>query len=286
MIPAAFDYVRPSSLDEAVSALSSGGEDAKVIMGGQSLMPMLRLRLAAPSLLVDCSRLGELQGISDDGDALVIGAGTPHHRVMNDALVKTHAPLVAIVTATVADPAIRHRGTLGGSLAHADPAADLPAAMVALGAEMTAAGPDGRRTIAAADFFTDYFTTALAADEVLASVRIPKLGDGWGYDYQKFHRTAQAWAIVGVAAAVRRENGSIAEARIGLSNMGSGPLRASATESALAGASASADAVAAAAEHAAEGTSPTSDLHAQADFREHLARVLTRRAVTAAARIG
>jgi carbon-monoxide dehydrogenase medium subunit len=286
MIPAAFDYVRPSSLDEAVSALAGGGEDAKVIMGGQSLMPMLRLRLAAPSVLVDCSRLAELQGVSDDGDALVIGAGTPHHRVMNDPLVKAHAPLIAIVTATVADPAIRHRGTFGGSLAHADPAADLPAAMVALGAEMTAAGPGGRRTIAAADFFTDYFTTALAVDEVLASVRVPKLGDGWGFDYQKFHRTAQAWAIVGVAAAVRRENGSIAEARIGLSNMGSGPLRASAAESALAGASASAAAVAAAAEHAADGTAPTSDLHAQADYRQHLARVLTGRAVTAAAGIG
>jgi carbon-monoxide dehydrogenase medium subunit len=286
MIPAAFDYVRPSSLDEAVSALAGGGEDAKVIMGGQSLMPMLRLRLAAPSVLVDCSRLAELQGVSDDGDALVIGAGTPHHRVMNDPLVKAHAPLIAIVTATVADPAIRHRGTFGGSLAHADPAADLPAAMVALGAEMTAAGPSGRRTIAAADFFTDYFTTALAVDEVLASVRVPKLGDGWGFDYQKFHRTAQAWAIVGVAAAVRRENGRIAEARIGLSNMGSGPLRASAAESALAGASASAAAVAAAAEHAADGTAPTSDLHAQADYRQHLARVLTGRAVTAAAGIG
>jgi carbon-monoxide dehydrogenase medium subunit len=205
---------------------------------------------------------------------------------MNDPLVKAHAPLIAIVTATVADPAIRHRGTFGGSLAHADPAADLPAAMVALGAEMTAAGPGGRRTIAAADFFTDYFTTALAVDEVLASVRVPKLGDGWGFDYQKFHRTAQAWAIVGVAAAVRRENGSIAEARIGLSNMGSGPLRASAAESALAGASASAAAVAAAAEHAADGTAPTSDLHAQADYRQHLARVLTGRAVTAAAGIG
>jgi carbon-monoxide dehydrogenase medium subunit len=286
MIPAAFDYVRPSSLDEAVSALAGGGEDAKVIMGGQSLLPMLRLRLAAPSVLVDCSRLAELQGVSDDGDALVIGAGTPHHRVMNDPLVKAHAPLIAIVTATVADPAIRHRGTFGGSLAHADPAADLPAAMVALGAEMTAAGPGGRRTIAAADYFTDYFTTALAVDEVLASVRVPKLGDGWGFDYQKFHRTAQAWAIVGVAAAVRRENGSIAEARIGLSNIGSGPLRASAAESALAGASASAAAVAAAAEHAADGTAPTSDLHAQADYRQHLARVLTGRAVTAAAGIG
>ena len=246
-------------------------------------MPMLRMRLAAPSLLVDCSRLTELRGVSDDGDAIVIGAGTPHHEVMHDPLVAAHAPLVARTTAKVGDPAIRHRGTFGGSLAHADPAADLPTVSVVLGMQLDVVGPGGRRTIAAADFFTDYFTTALAADEILVSVRIPKLGDGWGYDYTKFHRTAQAWAIVGVAAAVRRENGSIAEARVGLTNMGSGPIRASATESALSGASASADAVRAAAEHAADGTAPTSDLHAQADFRQHLARVLTRRAVTAAA---
>ncbi len=283
MIPAAFEYVRPESLAEAVQALAAGGDDAKVIAGGQSLMPMLRMRLAAPSLLVDCSRLAELRGVSDDGDAIVIGAGTPHHEVMHDPLVAAHAPLVARTTAKVGDPAIRHRGTFGGSLAHADPAADLPTVSVVLGMQLDVVGPGGRRTIAAADFFTDYFTTALAADEILVSVRIPKLGDGWGYDYTKFHRTAQAWAIVGVAAAVRRENGSIAEARVGLTNMGSGPIRASATESALSGASASADAVRAAAEHAADGTAPTSDLHAQADFRQHLARVLTRRAVTAAA---
>ncbi len=282
MIPAAFDYVRPGSLDEAVRALHEGGEDAKVLAGGQSLMPMLRMRLATPSLLVDCSRLGELRGVRDDGDAIVIGAGTPHHEVMHDALVRAHAPLIATVTATVADPAIRHRGTFGGSLAHADPAADLPTAALVLGAQFSIVGPGGRRTVAAADFFTDFFTTALAADEILESVRIPKLGDGWSFDYQKFNRTAQAWAIVGVAAAVRRSNGSIAEARVGLTNMGAGPLRASATEAALAGAGA--DGIAAAAEQAAQNTSPTSDLHAQADFRQHLARVLTRRAVTNAAR--
>lgn len=286
MIPAAFDYVRPDSLEAAVAALADAGEDAKVIAGGQSLMPMLRLRLAAPSVLVDCSRLGELQGVSDDGDAIVIGAGTTHHTVMHDPLVHEHAPLLADVTATVADPAIRHRGTFGGSLAHADPAADLPTAVSVLEAELTIAGPGGRRTVSAADFFTDYFTTAVGPDEVLVSVRVPKLGAGWGYDYQKFHRTAQAWAIVGAAALVRRENGSIAEARVGLTNMGTGPVRARATEAALSGAPAAADAVAAAAARAADATTPTSDLHAQADYREHLARVLTARAVTNAAGLG
>ena len=283
MIPASFDYVRVGSVDEAVSALVAGGEDAKVLAGGQSLMPLLRTRLASPSVLVDCSTVGDMRGITDAGDALVIGAATTHHEVLNDALVKQHAPLVAAATATVADPAIRHRGTFGGSLAHADPAGDLPTVAAALGFEMEVAGPGGRRTVPASDFFVDFFTSAVGPDEVLVSIRVPKLGDGWGYDYQKFHRTAQAWAIVGVAAAVRRSNGSIAEARVGLTNMGATPLRASATEAALAGADASADAVAAAAAHAAEGTRPTSDIHAQADYREHLARVLTKRAVSSAA---
>ena len=283
MIPAAFDYVRASTVAEAVSALAAGGEDAKVLGGGQSLMPLLRTRLAAPSLLVDCSRIAEMQGVRDDGDALVIGAGTTHDAVLHNALVREHAPLVAAATATVGDPAIRHRGTFGGSLAHADPAGDLPAVAVALGFTFTAAGPGGSRSIDASYFFVDYFTSALAVDEVLVSVRVPKLGPGWGYDYQKFHRTAQAWAIVGVAAAVRRSNGSIAEARIGLTNMGATPLRASSVEAALAGAAATPDGVRAAAEHAAEGTHPTSDLNARADYREHLARVLTRRAVLAAA---
>ena len=283
MIPAAFDYVRATTVADAVSALAAGGDDAKVLGGGQSLMPLLRTRLAAPSLLVDTSRVAEMQGIRDDGDALVIGASTTHHTVLHDALVREHAPLVAAATATVADPAIRHRGTFGGSLAHADPAGDLPAVAVALGFTFEAAGPGGSRSIDASDFFVDYFTSALAADEVLVAVRVPKLGPGWGYDYQKFQRTAQSWAIVGVAAAVRRSNGSIAEARIGLTNMGATPLRAAGAEAALAGAPATPDGVRAAAEHAAEGTHPNSDLNAKSDYREHLARVLTRRAVLAAA---
>lgn len=283
MIPVAFDYTRPTTVEEAIAALVAGGEDAKILAGGQSLMPVLRLRMAAPSILIDCSRITEMQGVSDAGDAIVIGAGTTHYDVMNDPIVKEHAPLVAMTTATVADPQIRHRGTFGGALAHADPAGDLPAVAVALDMVMTVAGPNGRREIPARDYFVDYFTTAMEPEEILVSVRIPKLGAGWGYHYEKFNRTAQGWAMVGVAAAVKRSNGSIEQARIGLTNMGPGPVRATTVEAALAGGAASLDSVTAAAQNATDGTRATSDLHAQADYREHLARVLTSRAVAKAA---
>lgn len=283
MIPAPFEYVRPATVAEAVAALGEAGEDAKVLAGGQSLIPVLRLRMSYPSTLVDVSKVAEMRGVSDEGDDLVIGAMTTHYEVMKDPFVRQYAPLIAQATATVADPQVRHRGTFGGSLAHADPAGDLPAVALALGCEFVATGPNGERRIAAADFFQDYLTTALGADELLTSVRVPKLGAGWSSHYEKFNRVAQAWSIVGVAALVRRENGSIAEARIGLTNMGSTPLRASAAEQALAGAAATAQAVATAAEHASDGTSPPSDLSGQADYRQHLARVLTKRAVLAAA---
>jgi carbon-monoxide dehydrogenase medium subunit len=285
MIPASFDYARPDSVDGALAALVGGGEDAKVIAGGQSLVPLLRLRLAYPSLLVDLGGVAELRGVRDDGDALVIGAMTTHHDVMTSPLVREYAGLLAAATGTVADPAVRHRGTFGGSLAHGDPAGDLPAVALAYGAQMVIAGAGGRRTVASADFFRDYLQTAVGPAEVLVEVRVPKLGAGWGFHYEKFHRTAQTWALVGVAALVQRSNGSIAQARVGLTNMGTTPVRASATEAALAGVDASPAAVAAAAAHAAEGTHPSSDLHAQADYREHLARVLTRRAVALAAGI-
>ena len=281
MIPAEFDYVRAGSVDEAVSALRESGDDAKVMAGGQSLIPLLRLRLAYPSVVVDVGRVSEMRGVREDGDHLVIGAMTTHYEVLHDPLIRQHAGLIAEATETVADPAVRHRGTFGGSLAHADPAGDLPAVALALGAEFVVAGSGGRRTVAAADFFLDYLQTAIAADEVLVEVRVPKLGAGWGYRYEKFHRVAQSWAIVGVAAAVRRDNGSIAEARVALTNMGATPVRAVGVEEALAGASL--DAISAASERAAEGASPPSDLNGKADYREHLARVLTRRAVTAAA---
>jgi carbon-monoxide dehydrogenase medium subunit len=281
VIPAEFDYVRAGSVDEAVSALRESGDDAKVMAGGQSLIPLLRLRLAYPSVVVDVGRVSEMRGVREDGDHLVIGAMTTHYEVLHDPLIRQHAGLIAVATETVADPAVRHRGTFGGSLAHADPAGDLPAVALALGAEFVVAGSGGRRTVAAADFFVDYLQTAIAADEVLVEIRVPKLGAGWGYRYEKFNRVAQSWAIVGVAAAVRRDNGSIAEARVALTNMGATPVRAAGVEEALTGASL--DGIAAASERAAEGTTPPSDLNGKADYREHLARVLTRRAVTAAA---
>ncbi|MGY1742297.1 MULTISPECIES: FAD binding domain-containing protein [unclassified Blastococcus] len=283
MIPAPFSYARPTTVDEALQAIAEGGEDVKILAGGQSLIPVMRLRLAAPETVVDLSRVSELRGVREEGDALVIGAMTTHADVVKDPLIQQYAPLIAEATETVADRQVRHRGTFGGALAHADPAGDLPAVALALDAEFVVAGPNGRRTVPAADFFVDYLTTALEEGELLVEVRVPKLTGQWGMRYEKFNRVAQAWSIVAVAAAVRREDGHIAEARIGLTNMGPTPLRARATEEALAGAAASPEAIAEAARRAAEGTSPSSDLNAQADYREHLAQVLTRRAVSAAA---
>ncbi|MFJ9539587.1 FAD binding domain-containing protein [Streptomyces sp. NPDC101225] len=284
MIPPAFDYTRPATVDEAVRTLADAGEEAKVLAGGQSLVPLMRLRLAFPELVVDVGRIAELRGVREDGGTLVIGAMTTHHDVIHDPLVRRHAALLASATATVADPAVRHRGTLGGSLAHADPAADLPAVVLALDGEMVVQGPNGRRTIPARDFFVDYLQSALAPDELLVEVRVPKT-DGWGFHYEKFHRVAQAYAIVGVAALVRRDDGHIAEARVGLTNMGATPLRASAAEQALTGAG-DAEAVRRATEAAAEGAHPAQDMSASPEYREHLARVLTRRAVLTAAGMG
>lgn len=283
MIPAQFDYVRAGDVDEAVAALAEHGDEAKILGGGQSLIPLLRLRLAYPELLVDVGRVEEMIGVREEGDRLVVGAATTYHAVGKDTLVAEHCPVLAEVVSTIGDPQVRSRGTFGGSLAHADPAGDLPATAVALDAVMHVAGPGGRRDIAAADFFVDYLQTTLGASEVLVSVSVPKYGEGWGHKYVKFGRVAQAWALVGSVAVVRRQNGSIAEARVGLTNMGSTPVRAHEVEAALTGAEASRQTVLTAADHAAEGTSPSSDLHAQADFRAHLARVLTARALTAAA---
>jgi carbon-monoxide dehydrogenase medium subunit len=282
MIPAKFDYVRPASLDEAVQALAQGGDDAKIIAGGQSLLPLLRLRLAYPELLVDLGGVDELRGVTDVGDALLIGARTTHYQLVHDPLVAEHAGLLAQAARTVADPAIRHRGTLGGALVHADAAGDLPAVALALDVTLIARGLGGDREIPVADFFVDYLTSCLEPDEILTGIRIPKLGAGWGFHYEKFHRTAQSWATVGVAALVRRSNGSVAEARVGLTNMGPTPVRAAATESAAVG-EASRGALRDAAAHADEGTNPPSDLHGAPDYRRHLARVLTGRALAAAA---
>jgi carbon-monoxide dehydrogenase medium subunit len=287
VIPAKFDYTRPSSLDEAVSALASGGEDAKVIAGGQSLLPLLRLRLAYPSVLVDVGGVSSLRGVRDLGGSLEIGALTTHYELTRDPLIAAHCGLLSQAAGMIADPAVRHRGTIGGTLAHADPAGDLPAVITALDATLVAAGPGGERSITPGEFFTDYLTTSLQPGEVLTAIRVPKL-DGWGYRYEKFHVTAQAWAIVGVAAVARRTNGEgangqVAEARVGLTNMGSVPIRARAVEAAAAGAEASPAGLAAAAAHADEGTNPPSDVRGAADYRRHLSRVLTSRALAAAA---
>jgi carbon-monoxide dehydrogenase medium subunit len=284
VIPAAFAYARPSTIDEALQAIADGGEDVKIMAGGQSLIPVMRLRLAAPETVVDLTRVAELRGVREEGDSLVIGAMTTHHDIVTDPLVARYGRLIAEATETVADPAVRHRGTFGGALAHADPAGDLPAVALALDAEFVIAGPGGaRRTVGAAEFFVDYLTTALEEGELLVEIRVPKLGSDWGVRYEKFNRVAQAWSIVAVAAAVRREGGCIAEARIALTNMGPTPIRASATEAALIGVDVSLETVTAAAAQAAVGTSPSSDLNAQADYREHLVQVLTKRAVLAAA---
>jgi aerobic carbon-monoxide dehydrogenase medium subunit len=281
VIPAQFEYVRPSSVDEAVAALARGleaDEEVKVLAGGQSLLPVLRLRLAAPSLVVDLGGIAELRGVREDGDEIVVGAMTTHHDVVRDELLHTHVGLLSDAAATVADPQVRHRGTLGGALAHADPAGDLGAVALALGATFVIVGPSGRRAVPAGEFFVDLFTTALEENEVLAEIRFPRY-TGWVHHYEKFNRTAQAWSMVAVAVALRVDGGSIAEARVGLTNMGSTPIRATAVENALVGQPASADTARAAAQHATEGTSAPSDADAASDYREHLARVLTGRAV-------
>ena len=284
MIPPSFDYTRPSTVEEAVAALAGGGEDAKVLAGGQSLLLLLRLRLAYPSTLVDLGRVEQLRGVRLDGDTLVVGAMTTHDAVLRDPLVREHCPVLAQATSTVADPAVRHRGTFGGSLAHADPAGDLPAVALALDAEMVIAGAGGqRRTVPAREFFQDYLETAIGPGELLVEVRLPRLGPDWGSAYEKFHRVAQAYAVVGVAALVRRDGDTIAEARVGLTNMGPTPLRAVAAEQALAGVAVANGGIAAAARHAADDTEPPADLSGQPGYRRHLAQVLTRRAVQQAA---
>ena len=284
MIPSAFDYVKATTVDEALAALAAAGDDAKVLGGGQSLLPVLRLRLNAPSVLVDVSRIDEMRSVVDEGASLLIGAAVTTYEILGNAAVATSVPLLAQAAASVADPAIRHRGTFGGSCAHADPAGDMPTVARALDAEFVVAGPGGRRTVPAAQFFLDYFTTAVGPDEVLVAVRVPKL-DGWGTHYEKFQRTSQAWAIVGVAAAVKVEGGSITGARVALTNVGPSPVRATSVEAALVGGPATLEAITAASASAADGTAPTSDVHAQADYRQHLARVLTARAVAKAAHL-
>lgn len=268
MIPSAFDYVRADSVEAAIASLTEHGDEAKLLAGGHSLLPLMKLRLASPSVLVDIGRLSELSYVRDAGDHIAIGGLTRHRDLETSEVLAEHAPILGHAAGQVGDPQVRHRGTLGGSIAHGDPASDLPAVLLALRATMVLRGPDGERTVGVDDFFTGFLETALTPTELLTEVRVPKMG-GAGWSFQKFNRRAQDWAIVGVALV---RNGSTG---IGLVNMGSRPLRATAAEVALdAGASAQ-DAAAV----ADQGTDPSADLNASAEFRRHLAQVLVRRAI-------
>ena len=270
MIPAALKYVEVDSAAAAVAALGEYGDEAKLMAGGHSLIPLMRFRLAAPAVIVDISRMDGLSGISDAGDHIAVGALARHHSVENSDLLKAEAPLLAHVASKVGDPSVRHRGTLGGSMAHGDPASDLPAAVLALGGSVVLQGPNGDRVVAAEDFFTGFLETATEETEIITEIRIPKVTAGWSF--QKFNRRAQDWAIVGVAAQLGDSP------RVSLINMGPTPMRASAVEAALAsGASASE-----AASVATDGTSAPSDLNGDADYRGHLARVLVERALAEA----
>jgi len=268
MIPAPFEYRRAEHLEEALGLLQEHGEDAKALAGGHSLLPLMKLRLATPGMLVDIGRLRELAYIRQDGERIRIGALTRHRDLEVDPLLREQVPLLAHVAGQVGDPQVRHRGTIGGSLAHGDPASDLPAACLALGAAFTLTSTRGSRTVPASDFFTGFLETALAPDELLTEITVPAVPRA-GWSFQKFNRRAQDWAIVGVAAV---RNGTTG---VALVNMGPTPLRAQAVEAALAAGASPAEA----AERADEGLEPPGDLNASPEYRRHLARVLVRRAL-------
>jgi carbon-monoxide dehydrogenase medium subunit len=278
MIPPEFDYEAPESLEQAIRMLHENGEEAKLLAGGHSLIPLMKLRLAAPTLLVDLRRIPGLHGVQRENGDYRIGAMTPHATLQDTP----ELGLASVAAAKIADQQVRNRGTIGGSLAHADPASDLPAVIVALEGSVTAQGPDGMRSIDAADLFQDFLTTSLGHDEVITEVRLPAL-DGWGFGHRKFARRAEDWAMVGVAAVVKLSDGVCEDVRVGLTNMGSVPIRATATEQALRGQRLDADAIAAAAGLAGDSTDPPGDLNATPEYKRHLARVLTRRALEEAA---
>lgn len=282
MIPVEFDYAAPATVQEALDLLAEHGDEAKVLSGGQSLLPVLRMRLNAPGIIVDISTIEEIKGITDEGDAIRIGAGATYQDALDSPLVREHLALLHDALTEVADAQIRHRGTVCGALAHADPAGDVGAPVLALDARMVIQGAEGERTVEGSDFFVDLFETAVGENELLTAVVIPK-HTGWGSHYEKFVRVSHQWAIIGVAAAVRTEDGLIAEAKVGLTNMGSTPLRAGAVERALVGKPATEEAIAQICAQVSDGTDPPSDLNGQADYRKHVAGVLTRRAVLAAA---
>ncbi|HYP47803.1 MAG TPA: xanthine dehydrogenase family protein subunit M [Thermoleophilaceae bacterium] len=278
MITAEFDYRRVSSVDEALSALAEGGEDAKLLAGGHSLLPLMKLRLAAPSQLIDLGDIAELRGVQRENGGWRIGALTTHATLES----ASELGVVAQAASEIADQQVRNMGTIGGSLAHGDPASDLPAVVLALEGEVVARGPSGERTIAAPDLFLDYLTTSLAPDEMITQVRLPAL-EGWGWGYEKFTRRSEDWAMVGVCALVKGAGGVCEDVRVGLTHMASTPLRARAVEDALRGQPLDEAHIAAAAQQAAAGTDPPGDLNASPNYKRHLARVLTRRALQTAA---
>jgi aerobic carbon-monoxide dehydrogenase medium subunit len=279
VIPAEFDYVVPESLEEAIRELHENGEDAKAIAGGHSLIPLMKLRLAAPTLLIDLRKLPGLHSVQQENGTVRIGALTTHATLQDTP----ELGVVAKAASLIADQQVRNRGTIGGSLAHGDPASDLPTVVLTYDGEVTAQGPDGQRTIAAADLFQDYLTTSLAHDELITEVRLPRM-EGYGFGYEKFGRRAEDWAMVGVCALVKASDGSCEDVRVGLTHMGSTPLRAGAVEEALRGQPLDEEHIAAAAEQAAEGTEPPGDLNATPDYKRHLARVLVKRALSSAVR--
>jgi aerobic carbon-monoxide dehydrogenase medium subunit len=268
MIPVQFDYARAGSAEEAIALLVEHGDEAKLVAGGHSLLPLMKLRLSIPSVLIDIGRVPGLSYIEERGDEIAIGALARHHDLETSALLKEQVPLLAFTAHQVGDPQVRHRGTLGGTLAHGDPASDLPAAVLALGGTLVTQGPNGQREIAALDFFQGFLETALGVDEMLVEIRVPKVA-GAGWSFQKFNRRAQDWAIVGVAAVVNGTTG------IALVNMGATPLRATAAEEAVRRGASAADA----ATVADQETDPPSDINASSEYRRHLATVLVRRAL-------
>lgn len=282
MIPAAFDYAVPSSIPETISLLREHGDEAKILAGGHSLLPLMKLRLAAPGILIDLDRIPDLAYIRDEGDHVAIGPMTTHYTVESSDLLRQRLPLLSTAASTVGDMQVRNRGTIGGSLAHADPASDLPTVVTALHGEIVARGPSGERTIAARDFFQDIWTSALEPDEVVTEVRIPYGTGSRSYAYEKFRQRASDWAIVGVAVSLDRQNGTIDRASVVLTNVGTTPVTATAVERALAGQAANAETIQRAAELASNGLEPSPELKASPDYKRHLARVLTRRALAKA----
>jgi aerobic carbon-monoxide dehydrogenase medium subunit len=282
MIPAPFEYRRAGSLDHAVELLAGLGDEGKAIAGGHSLLPLMKLRLARPGVLVDIDRLSDLEYVRDSGDHIEIGALSRMADLATDPVLAEGNPLIASAAAQVGDPQVRHRATIGGSAAHGDPAGDLPAVLLTVDATFVVRGPGGERSIPAGSFFKDFFETDLAPGDVLTSIRVPKLGATAGWTYLKFHRRAIDWAIVGVAVVVERDDGRVSRARIGLTNMGPTPLRATEVEAALQGAAGTTEVFRAAADHAPEGTSPPSDTNGSSDYRRELSKVLVRRALAEA----